>query len=392
MLDENVDRAMSPPIAGPLDDPFKYWPNSDLLIDGEDRAFFARHYAKFAPIFDWPELRALFVIYDAAAASARKHSQRAGVIAIATGFLSLSIAAAVPLTDELTKASAASQLRTQAVLGGIAAFLAIVSIVIGYTQVLKGEGKTRWLTNRFWSERIRQFHFQLIINHLPRLVAALKDPAAMQEWLDFRARALDRFEHDYLRRVEDKIRHLEIDEAEDEPWLSSEWKTPGPIPEESVQFTQLLQLLEQQRFGIQQRYAERRLANGWHSPESRAQWVLKLSDTLTAVLLLATITVGIGSLIAIVGGENPLFRLIAGFIAALSSCSIVAMRALKEGLLFSADAERYRWYLAAVRSLYRRYEAADITEKISLFRELEHLAYQEMRRFMLSGSEARFIM
>jgi hypothetical protein len=113
---------------------------------------------------------------------------------------------------------------------------------------------------------------------------------------------------------------------------------------------------------------------------------------LTAVLLFATITVGIGSLMAFVGGENPLYRLIAGFVAALSSCSIVAMRALKEGLLFSADAERYRWYLAAVRSLYRRYEVADITEQVSLFRELEHLAYQEMRRFMLSGSEARFIM
>ncbi len=392
MLDENVERALSPPIAGPMEDPFKYWPNSDLLIDGEDRAFFARHFAKFTPIFDWPELRALFVIYDASAGSARKHSQRAGVLAIAAGFLSLSVAAAVPLADELTKASATAQLRTQAVLGGIDAFLAIVSIVIGYTQVLKGEGKTRWLTNRFWSERIRQFHFQLMINHLPQLVAALQDATAMQDWLDFRARALDRFEHDYLRGVEDKLRHLEIDEAEDEPWLSSEWRTAGPIPVESLQLKELLELLEQQRFGIQQRYAERRLASGWHSPESRAQWVLKLSDTLTAVLLLATITVGIGSLMAFVGGENPMFRLIAGFVAALSSCSIVAMRALKEGLLFSADAERYRWYLAALRSLYRRYESADVAEKVALFRQLEHLAYQEMRRFVLSGSEARFIM
>jgi hypothetical protein len=391
-MHENTNPASSPPVAGPLDDPFKYWPNSDLLIDEEDRAFFARHYPRFASIFDWPELRSLFATYDAAAASARKHSRRAGIFAIASGFLSLSIAATVPLADEFTKSSATSQLRTQAVLGGVAAAFAIVSMLIGYTQVLKGDGKARWLTNRFWSERIRQFHFQLIVNHLPMLVTATQDKSDLGGWLEFRARELDQFKHDYLRGVEDKIHHLDVDEAEDRPWLSAEWDHPGPVPAGSAEFDELLKLLEQQRFGIQQRYAERKLINGWHSPESRAQWVLKLSDALTAVLLLATITVGIGSIIAFIAGANPIFRLVAGLVAALSSCSIVAMRALKEGLLFSADAERYKWYLAAVRNLYRRYEHADRPQRVLLFRELEHVAYQEMRRFILSGSQARFVM
>jgi hypothetical protein len=375
-----------------LEDPFKYWFNSDLLIADEDRAFFARQFAKFEPIFEWPRLRAQFAKYNDAAAAGRNHSRRSGVFAIATGFLSLSVAATVPLVDELNRGNPSSQLRMQAMLGALAAFLAILSVAIGYTQVLKGELKIKWLANRFWSERIRQFHFQLIINHLPQVVAALTDSAAMQAWLEFRERELDRFDHDYLRGVEDKIRHLEIDEAEDEPWLSNDWKIAGPVPPKSAAFDELLQVLEQQRFGIQERYTERRLASGWHSPESRAQWVLKLSDTLTAVLLLATITVGIGSVIAFVGGENPMFRLIAGLVAAISSTSIVAMRALKEGLMFSADAERYRWYLAAVRSLHLRYEHADVNGKVGLLRELEHLSYQEMRRFMLSGYEARFIM
>jgi hypothetical protein len=391
-MNELCTQAIPPPVAGPLDDPFKYWPNSDLLIDEEDRAFFARRYPAFASIFDWPELRSLFATYDTAAASARKHSRRAGVFAIASGFLSLSVAATVPLADEITKSSGMSQLRTQAMLGGVAAAFAVVSILIGYTQVLKGEGKARWLTNRFWSERIRQFHFQLIVNNLPTLIAAIKDKSDLRRWLDFRARELDQFKHDYLRGVEDKIHHLDVDEAEDRPWLSAEWEHPGPAPPASTEFDELLKLLEQQRFGIQQRYAERKLINGWHSPESRAQWVLKLSDALTAVLLLATITVGIGSIIAFVVGANPIFHLVAGLVAALSSCSIVAMRALKEGLLFSADAERYKWYLAAVRNLYRRYEHADRPQRVSLLRELEHVAYQEMRRFILSGSQARFVM
>jgi hypothetical protein len=70
--------------------------------------------------------------------------------------------------------------------------------LIGYTQVLTGEGKARWLTNRFWSERIRQFHFQLIVNNLPTLVAALQDRSDLRGWLEFRARELDQFKHDYL--------------------------------------------------------------------------------------------------------------------------------------------------------------------------------------------------
>jgi hypothetical protein len=67
------------------------------------------------------------------------------------------------------------------------------------------------------------------------------------------------------------------------------------------------------------------------------------------------------------------------------------MRALKEGLLFSADAERYRWYLATVRVLYRRFENGDVPVKISLLREMERVAYQEMRRFIISISKTRFI-
>jgi hypothetical protein len=391
-MNEKANHGSSLCLAGPLDDPFRNWPNSDLLIGEEDRGFFRRHYPAFAPIFDWPEMRSLFVEYDAEAATARKHSRRAGVAAVIVGFFSLVVAAAVPLADELAKSNAVPPLHTQTALGSAAAVLAIISMVIGYTQVLKGKSKARWLANRFWTERLRQFHFQLMLNHLPEVIAASKGKDALRIWLDFRARELDRFKHDYLRGVEDMIHHLDVDEAEDHAWLFDEWDQPGAAPPASPEFDQLLKLLERQRFGIQQRYAERKLLNGWHSPETRAQWVHKLSDALTALLLSATVAAGIGSMIAFKKGVSPDFRLIAGIVAALSSSSIVAMRALKEGLLISADAERYKWYLAAVRTLYRRFEHADLAHKIYLLRELEHVAYQEMRRFIVSVSKARFVM
>jgi hypothetical protein len=102
--------------------------------------------------------------------------------------------------------------------------------------------------------------------------------------------------------------------------------------------------------------------------------------------------VGVGSIDALVRGANPHYRIIIAFIAAISSSSVVAMRALKEGLLFGADAERYRWYSATVRTLSHRFERADRQQKVHLLRELEHVAYQEMRRFILSAKQARFVM
>jgi hypothetical protein len=391
-MSENDKQTSASALAGPFVDPFKNWPNSDLLIDEEDREFFTRHFPSYAPIFDWPELRALFESYDHVAATARKHSRRSGVIAVLAGLLRLGVAATVPLVDELSRGVPGTEGTTQAVLGGVAAAFAILSVLIGYTQVLTGRQKSRWLINRFWAERTRQFHFQLIVNHLPAVIAAVNDKDRLQEWLAFRTTQLDQFNHDYLRGVEDKIHHLELDEAEDSPWLNAEWERPGPVPAASSELEVILKLMEQQRFGIQQRYAERKLRHGWHSPETLAQWVLNLSDTFTAVLLLATIIAGIGSVLVLSRHASPLIHFIAGLIAAIASSTVVAMRALKEGLLFSADAERYRWYLAAVRTLYRRFERGDLARKVFLLRELEHVAYQEMRRFILSCSQARFVM
>jgi hypothetical protein len=388
----NTDQNSSAAVAGPLDDPFRHWPNGDLLIDEEDQAFFARRYPDFAPIFDWPELRSLFVKYDAAAARSRIHSRRSGIFAVIFGFLGLIVGATVPLIDGLTKGAAGSRSHTPDVLGAVAGTLAIISIVLGYTQVLRGKEKARWLTNRFWTERIRQFHFQLIVSNLPVLITAIESKNALKAWLDFRARELDRFEHDYLRGVEDKIHHLEQDEAEDNPWIFEEWDHTGAVPPASEEFKQLLMLLEQQRFGVQQRYAERKLLSGLYSPETGAKVVMRLSDFFTGVLLLATVAVGLISIIAYESNADPKIRLTAAFIAGLASSSVVAMRALKEGLLFNADVERYKWYLAAVRTLYRRYEHAELPRKVFLLRELERTAYQEMRRFMLSAAQARFVM
>jgi hypothetical protein len=71
---------------------------------------------------------------------------------------------------------------------------------------------------------------------------------------------------------------------------------------------------------------------------------------------------------------------------------VIALRVLNEGLLVTTEAERQRWYLASVRSIAGRFEKANTADCIRLLREHERLAYQEMRRFLITFKEARFIM
>jgi hypothetical protein len=49
-------------------------------------------------------------------------------------------------------------------------------------------------------------------------------------------------------------------------------------------------------------------------------------------------------------------------------------------------------YMAAVRTLYRRCEHADLAGKVFMLRELERIAHRKMRRFMLWAKQARFVM
>src|SRR5208283_1671164 len=165
---------------------------------------------------------------------------------------------------------------------------------------------------------------------------------------------------------------------------------PPPAPPQTPELAELLKGLKEQRIGVQERYTALKLKQGLYSPQTRAQWLHGLSDAFTAVILI--ITVAIGALY-VRGSEEPRLWLLGllGLAGALTA-AVVALRVLNEGLLLRTEAERYRWYLASVHSIAGRFEKASAAERIRLLRELERLAYQEMRRFLITSKEARFIL
>lgn len=371
------------PATGALDDPFAGWPNGDLLVGDDERKFFARHHRRAMVLFDWAELRARFAEHDPEAARFRTRSRRSGVAAVACGAASLLLMSALPFAG--TSAD---------LIGALAALLSIASGLLGYTGVLSGRAKMRWLNHRFWTERMRQLHFQIIANNLPLAVAAMSDADARRRWRRLRAGELDRFAHLVMAPFAETLERMRDDLADDRPWLNDAWAAPAPVPAPADgppgDAAELFEILRRHRFGIQRRYASLKLAPGLYSPRSRARMARAASDALTVLILL--FAAGLGGLLA--AGESLGSTAGMLLVAASGACSaiVVALRAIDEGMQLRSETERLEWYRAAVEALERRYVSADAAQKVEILRDMERLSYQELRWFTVSFCNARFIM
>lgn len=366
-----------------MQNPTADWGNDDLLFRADTRAYATAQHPRLLPILDWPELRAKFAVFDLAAGAARKASRKAGVRACVLGYISVLIAAVLPLFD--------SPNATQ-VLAVVAAALAALSTIWGYAMVLHGQQKAQWLSNRYWTERMRQLHFQMIINHLPLVVRVMRgEEGALAEWDSLRASALARFHRLYVEEVTDAMGRMEADEAENEFCLEPAWGCGGDTPSPSPELEELYAVLVEQRFEIQRRFASLKTAPGnLHSSSTRLAMVKSASNMLTFFVLLTVIAGGI--LLGLTYDSNSSVIKGITFVAALCTGTIVLLRVLNEGLQLASETERYTWYRAAVTSLKQRFDRAQGKEKLDILQDMERLSYQEMRWFMISFKQAKFIM
>src|SRR5208337_296289 len=99
------------------------------------------------------------------------------------------------------------------VMGFLSALVMAVVGLVGRSQVLTGGEKRRRLYNRYWTERIRQFHFQWILNTLPRAADALDDDRAFAEWKAARDGAFEDFRRETKRDLVTVFDRLNEDRA-----------------------------------------------------------------------------------------------------------------------------------------------------------------------------------
>ena len=148
--------------------------NDDLLLHESDRELAARKFPSIVHVLDHPELRKLFIEYDAPANRAKRNGLRAGFWAIGLGFAALAAAAAEILFIHSSGDEAERARAGVAVVSGLFGLFGVLSFSIGSVGVLFASRKRDWLYRRLMGESIRQFHFQTLAFRLPEILASLK--------------------------------------------------------------------------------------------------------------------------------------------------------------------------------------------------------------------------
>ena len=376
-----MTRKAQAPGLGPLDDPLADWPNDDLLLEEKSRNRIARDYPDLLKILDWRELRAAFEEHDAPANEAHRKCRRFGGAAVVCGAAGMLLAALAPV---LTGAGLSGW-----ALGLLASVLTVLGTVLGLAHWIGARHRSDWLLHRFWTERLRQFHFQFLLNHFDLAVKASAHDPALEEYKKCRTEALERLIDDF-RDIRGLISKLEQDEAELSPWLQDQWPNKAPDTADSECGQLLLRALYRQRFGIQIQYTQKKRDESIHSPKTRARVVRNGCDLLTfSAMLLAGLT---GVLLLFGHPLGSLAVRLSMGLGAAAGVLVLALRIVDEGLQLRVDDERYRWYLSSLRALDGRFAQSDSGGQIAALRELEHLSYKEMRRFIVAHRRARFLL
>ncbi len=375
-----------------FDDLLKDWPNDDILFTEEARAQVKRQHPDLYPIFDWPEIRVEFKQHDQPALKAKALNVKSGRLTLIFSFLGLAISAlsTVNLNYE-------SQVRS------IAEIFLLIGIMCGLWHLWRSRHKKNWLGHRFWTERLRQFYFQFLINNIELAAQATVNAEKLQEYENKRSVELE----ELLKQKSKTAILLEetIDDlAETSPWMNSEWDDENQINENVPNLVALIDILGRQRIGIQKEYVSKVMKSGFKSPIKRQEMFDNIINFSTVGMIVISAIAGIVMLtnFNFVDFNNfwtPKERLEISSgpvrtmfcFVALLGVLVAMIKAIDQSLSISASAERYKWYLASVSDLDNRFGIAQSsTQKIRLLRELERLSYQEMRRFLNSNMKAKF--
>lgn len=359
---------------GLFEDRLADWTNDDVLQTKEARAALGAKHPAGLRVLDWPELRALFAKYDPPATRHGRRDRRFGLLSVALAGVGLVLAALAPLA-----------VGAESYMEGAAAGLTIAGLGLMAFHEFGQGSKARWLGQRFGAERVRGLYFQAVTNNLDLVARAMANDAALGEWKVTRARLLS-----YLPKPEDlpgQVPRLAGPTTDDETWVLPEWSAAPKPPPPSPELDLLLSLLRGQRFDAQLDYVERKLSDSLGAPGQRAAVVRRLSLLLLAA---AVVTGAIAGVLLATGrapGDTDVKLALAVTVGAI--VATLALRVINDDRLLSGDAGRYAAYAAAARKARDRFDAGGLPEKLAALREMETIAYRDLRAFVANHWRAR---
>jgi hypothetical protein len=373
----------------PSSNPLVNWGNDDLLLTEQARCIVAEASPRAFRVLDWAALRSEFEKHDASANLAKKKINRDGATGALLSAVGASLLALIPLFPARAVQSAVVVIGCSLVLlGGL----------MGLWHLRGHSGKARWLYGRLWTERLRQFHFQYLINNLDAAIAAMGDDAKLEKYRSSRDGALRAFIEDTAgnlsaRSFTDAVQWLADDHDDARAWAQSVWQvnrvSPGTLMTDDHR--ELLECLSRGRIGIQEIYTRLNLNTETSSQANMAHRVLARGNIATLVFVVSLTLAGIGVLLHSGEGSLASDTLIA--VSGVAASWGLYFRLVDQGMGYSLDAERYELYAEQVDLVRRRFNAAedDVREKITALRQLEIYTYREMRQFLHTHLRSRFL-
>lgn len=370
------------PTAPPLDR-IELWGNDDLLLTAEARAVLAAQSPEALLVLDWPDLRNLFGELDLSATNARKRRHRVGLFALSIGVIGAITTAVLPIIE---------------LLGGgfvrwtfaVAAAISTIGLVWTTFLALRDINRSQWLEGRLQTERLRQFYFQFLSANFDLASQALTDASARAALNSERVRALRIFKAWLAKPMSAELTAVIEDVNDKRVWQLIEWRAPlyMPRPGAEREATKLFELIREQRLGIQLAYIREKLTPGFGSPETRLRFLDGTSNFCTVAATILSIGTAI-ILFQAKSTDDLTFRVMTSLIALIGLIAIFS-RAVADGLQLKANVVRYRWYRDAVADLDASFNNPDPLARYKVLRDMELLAYREMREFLDTHLQADF--
>jgi hypothetical protein len=350
------------------------WTNDDVLQTKEARAALGSKHPAALRVLDWPELRGLFAKYDPPATRHGRRDRRFGLLSVGLAALGLILATLAPLA-----------IGAERYMELVAAALTIAGLGLMAFHEFGAGSKARWLGQRFGAERVRALYFQAVANNLDLVARAMANDAALGEWKVARARMLS-----YLPKPEDlpgQVPKLAGPVNDAETWVLPDWSTPPRTPEPSSELDLLLSLLRGQRLDAQADYVQRKLSASLGAPGRRAAVVRGLGKLLLAAAAVTAVVAGVLLATGRAPTDTDVKLALAVTVGAL--VATLALRVVNDDQLLAGDAGRYAGYSEAVLRARTRFDAGDLSEKLAALRDMETVAYRDLREFVATHWRAR---
>ena len=185
--------------------------NDDFLINPGDFQHGQHQFPEVFDILDHPELREEFRKYDRIANKAKVHVRWIGIFAVVSASVALLSAATEALWQEIP---CAASFRV------VFEFSGLIAAIIASGSLWLGPWQKRWLQSRFMTERLRQWHFQLLVCKGSEIETFLNQysPDSKEAFRKQRKIWFDDFLHEYSGKLDSRMDSLASD-----PDFASDW-------------------------------------------------------------------------------------------------------------------------------------------------------------------------